>query len=54
MFIFHNNNVDKTLLLGLPQKHNGRPIEYITLLSIISPVNAEFGTYEGLHVSMVY
>ena len=32
------NNVDKTLLLTLPRKQNGRPIGYITLLSIISPV----------------
>ena len=32
------NNVDKTLLLGLPRKQNGRPIGYITLLSVISPL----------------
>ena len=32
------NNVDKTLLLGLPRKQNGCPIGYIMLLSIISPL----------------
>ena len=29
-------NVDKTLILGLPRKQNGRPVGYIALLSIIS------------------
>ena len=32
------NNVDKMLLLGLPQKQNGCPIGYIMLLWIISPL----------------
>ena len=32
------NNVGRTLLLGLPQKQNGYPIGYITLLSVISPL----------------
>ena len=32
------NNVGRTLLLGLPQKQNGRPIGYTTLLSLISPL----------------
>ena len=32
------NNVGRTLLLTLPRKQNGRPIGYITLLSIIAPV----------------
>ena len=31
-------NVDKTLILALPRKQNRRPIGYITLLSIISPL----------------
>ena len=31
-------NIDKTLILTLPRKQNGRPIGYITLLSIISPL----------------
>ena len=30
------NNVGRTLLLGLPQKQNGRPIVYIMLLMLIS------------------
>ena len=31
------NNVGRTLLLGFPPKQNGRPIGYITLLTLISP-----------------
>ena len=30
------NNVGRTLLLGSPPKQNGRPVGYITLLSLIS------------------
>ena len=31
-------NVNKTLILGLPRKQNGRPVGYITLLPIVSPL----------------
>ena len=31
------NNIGKTLLLGSPPKQNGRPVGYITLLTLISP-----------------
>ena len=31
------NNVGRTLLLGSTPKQNGRPVGYITLLSLISP-----------------
>ena len=31
-------NVDKTLILGLPRKQNSHPVGYITLLSIIYPL----------------
>ena len=30
------NNVGRTLLLGSPPKQNGRPVGYITLLTLIS------------------
>ena len=29
-------NVGRTLILGLPRKQDGRPVEYITLLTLIS------------------
>ena len=33
------NNVGRTFLLGSPPKQNGRPVGYITLLTLISPPN---------------
>ena len=33
------NNVGRTLLLGLPRKQDGRPVGYITLLTLISRTN---------------
>ena len=33
------NNVGRTLLLGLPRKQDGRPVGYITLLTLISRPN---------------
>ena len=33
------NNVGRTLLLGSPPRQNGRPVGYITLLTLISPPN---------------
>ena len=32
-------NVGRTLLLGLPRKQDGRPVGYITLLTLISRPN---------------
>ena len=31
------NNIGRTLLLGLPQKQNGQPVECIMLLTLIFP-----------------
>ena len=33
------NNDGRTLLLGLPRKQDGRPVGYITLLTLISRPN---------------
>ena len=32
-------NVGRTLILGLPRKQDGRPVGYITLLTVISRPN---------------
>ena len=32
-------NVGRTLILGLPRKQDGRPVGYITLLTLISRPN---------------
>ena len=32
-------NVGRTLILGLPRKEDGRPVGYITLLTLISRPN---------------
>ena len=32
-------NVGRTLILGLPRKQDGRPVGYITLLTLISRSN---------------
>ena len=35
----HIINVGRTLILGLPRKQDGRPVGYITLLTLISRPN---------------
>ena len=39
------NNVGRTLLLGLPRKQDGRPVGYITLLTLISRPNRGVKTF---------
>ena len=50
---YYINNVGKTLLLGLPQKQNGLPTGYITLLSVISLLKRRVERYGLLMMAML-
>ena len=48
LWILYADHVGRTWLLGLPRKQNGCPVECMTYLTLISLLNGDFSTYEGL------